>query len=554
MVSIGLTHLGPANANQIQRTRSRLSPARPMPYQKGQILLAGWTIIGIASAALSGPPLNATAMHGVIAFHKGGNLDTAVTIGHVLIRLSTAQLRNLTKAAREELTSSDLRGLARNADTALARFNTDLQSLHDTPDRQPRGLFSILGGALGLFNIWQIHDLKTQLSRSNTRLRGALHQVQALTEFTKKNQEAMMNATRRLWEEDHHLRLIMRWERIQTVLGAFSDVVNSLRTHHLSPAILELVDLPSAWRDFNSKLEQGFESGPVSYFQLTRCPLSFGLNGDELWIAVHVPVRQEHTKPFVIHHPRWLPLIRNQTAYEFHMPGNDLLAISSDGSEYQLMDKEQQSRCIALGPDMYCVGTAAILQKGHHACLVALWEKNWRVAKETCHMSARPARFGAWTVDNKHVAVYAPEPLLFLTKCAGYPVSRQRLVGYVLVWLREGCDAVSETLFLRAGLAGLPHEKTVLVTMDAVDLTDVVDDGNENGTFPVRWPAPVASIRHLVEEAEADAEDSENGPSFWIILALALGGGAAVLAVAFLAYFYYRFRRAARMVSREPVV
>ena len=486
-------------------------------------------------------------MSGVIAFQKGGKLFSAATIGHVLLRFSTARLMTETDRILNGTTAGGLIATARSVAIAQARLAQDLTSVHDTPggERQSRDLLGLIAGGLGLFNMWEVHRLQSRTSKLNTRLSIALHQVEAIRRFQVLEQEAVTNSTRALWKEDRYLRLLMAWERLRAVLLAFSKIVGALGHHKLSPAILGLIDLPSVWEAFVAKIDPEFESGPRSYFQMMRCPLSFGMDGQTLWVALHVPIRRRHNNHFTLYQPRWLPMIKDGRLFQFRKTTSTALAVANDEDEYQYVDQPRPSGCIALGPDLYCVGTAVQLKKGHYGCLPALWEKNWKVVKETCPIIARPARSGAWMVDKNRVAVYAPRPLLFLIKCDKSPVSRARLVGYVLVWLREGCEAMSENLHLRTGLAGLPGQTTIIRTMNFADINEIITE-DENGTAPVHWPLPVSSIKETVDRLD---RESLEGPDILTIIALSLGGGAAVFLGGFLLYFYYRYRKAAQLVK-----
>ena len=118
-------------------------------------------------------------------------------------------------------------------------------------------------------------------------------------------------------------------------------------------------------------------------------------------------------------------------------------------------------------------------------------------------------------------------------------VKSETIQGYQLVWLQEGCQASSREIQLVAGQHGEANEE-VTKTIFMSNVTSFVDQ-KELPHLSLERPVAVKSVEDLVER---QLREGEQGPSWWTLLALALGIMAILVVVGVLAYTYYRWKSA----------
>ena len=514
-----------------------------MSYKEITVLLVIVTVLTARSKA-ENQQVKVEKAAGAIALEKTGTMTRDIMTGHILIKLNTTELFDNVEQIRE----------------AFSKVNGDLgykihkqlysldQALHDTrkqfevEEQRSKRWAGIISGFLGLYNMWEMSNIKAQEESTRTALRTTVHTVEAIRKVqatTTKNLEWMNKKVNKMSKLLHDESLRRTWDEVVQPIQAFVKTARLLLQHQLSPEILELVDLRTEYNEFE-RIQRRMSRRPAleRWQDIFHCEFSMHKLRELVMIAIHIPVIKRTSVKMELYRVGMHPLVHEEKAYYVKSSGYRL-AVSHTEEELMEITKEDLEDCIVLGKDYFCDRAFVIHKNGRTSCLANLYKQDWERTMKTCEMYSRQMEdVEAWNVNRTTFAVMARQPTLLFVTCPEKAIRSVEIVGFNLITLGNGCQASSGEVRLVAGQGSQTRDVSVTIKVTNVTKLALVNiNGDEQ--LSLERPQPVESSEQLVEQQLLTGSKGTT----WFMLAMILAGIALIMVCAVIAYAYWRWKK-----------
>ena len=484
-------------------------------------------------------------------FHKVGEMMTESIYGHIILRFNVSEIRRQTTSLqmiiadikskattdnrnRYDKLSETLRAAEKELDDDM-RFFTVLA-------RRSRSFGEWLGGVLGLWNAYEIHDVKKLEESTREALLIEAHHVDAVQAYAEASHDDLEDLAKRIsrqaalvWSRVDDITETADIEAVVAPVRAISKIAATLTAHRLDPAILSLVDMGKVWSDYSEKTEAaGWHIALDGWQDSFHLPTSYHATTQVLTIAVRLPLVQHGQVGYELLRPTFFPIMHGSNFYDVST-SESVLAWEGTGETYLSVNEETLGRCINAGEKYYCNEAMVVMQGTPQTCLSAIWMSSWSAIRARCRLWSRPAVSSAMRINETHTVVTAPEQVEVQVTCPERPKVVRTVSGQWWLAMEAGCTALTATWEIASRATTTMESETVIVSLH----TNTTAWVGFKDDFEVRTPAPVHSIGNEIAETLRRGESSLPGI---VILAV----GAAVAAVAIVASFigisYLKFR------------
>ena len=478
---------------------------------------------------------------GRMQFQRIGAVYPSSKWGHIIIKIKPQLLHKAILDRKEKATWFNMSMLEHIILRAEKRLDLDMRVFQTRDNRQQRDVFGVLGGMVGLFNLWQTRNIQRLEESTRRALRTTALQVDSLIGSLNQQRRTLLSLQKELREKKAYelkQELALDWLELESHLLAFSDLAQTLIHGKLNRGLFRLIDMDETWHKFVAHQLRLDRLVPFEFhYQLLGCPTTFWTKDNWINLVIHIPTIQKEHRPLGLFRPKWNPVLREGIAYHLQLPDSPLLARTSEG--YWATDEKEIGECFKVAKTHYCMGKTIPLADSRGSCLSALWEGRWETVKARCPMTAQKALPGAWTTARNKVAIYSPNNTLLLTQCKDGKAAHRQIQGYVLVSLMEGCQAAMSGLRI-IGPSNETDRVLETVEVKPEDWSKVMPVMDRDVEISI--PQPVQSVFEKIQDQMAEGED-HTFPL--VIIALVVAAAAFLTALVFLLYFYYRFNRAA---------
>ena len=532
-------------------------PSQATPWTVYVAFIATWICSTTQPVKSTGPVrLTVEPVADEAVFEHVGAVWPSAEWRHIAVSMRrTVLAARLQKVARQA-TRLNMTALLQRVWWAEDQLRRDFALFEAQPvDRMARDVLGVLGGIVGVFNMWSSHRIEARVDANRQALRTTVLQVENVRKYIEEERgqlDALLAAARHTTLESQKNTLLAEWEDVAAHLGWMTDLAADLARGHAGTGLLHAVRMSQEWpRVVAAVHAQGMEPVFPHVHALAACPTTFWMEQQVLKVFIHVPVIGRGLHPFRLFRPLSRPISHGGALFTVAGLDNLRMAVSNDNRTFWEVTTGDLAECLTFGSVHVCLGRAVSLTGPQGTCMAALWAGLMPTILRRCALHALPPDFGAWPLGSNRIAIWAPAPRHLLARCRTGQTMRETIHGYVLVSLPEGCDAISDDWILKGGHTD--HGRVlVTVSVNSSEWGSVLPlDGQ--GNVNVTWPQPVAS---MVEAINRQLEDSEQSLGLWTVLAISLSVIAVSITVLFLIYVYVRFRMAAPATpppAQEPV-
>jgi hypothetical protein len=508
------------------------------------ILLGG---IGCQSIKDKEEAVTITDTNGVILFDKQGEIFMSTHMAHWIIKLELPELDRAFESFRSRILKQDMDKTKetppfRDMNDVYRRYE-DTKSLLAKEEgdriRDDRNILGWVGGLLGLFNTFRIHEITSKQTHEDEAIRATVQEVDAIKDFSKTNDVNIEKMEKKIQEMEQDRFNILRatdreivqgaaWRSIKRRMEAVTDLGQQAVHHLLSPKLDRLVDMRVKWNNFTSALKnQGWEPALDNFQSLFQRKIDVHFDGVILRLVLHVPIKQPEkkgykrlifqNKPFVMagHITKVVTLDR-------------ILALQVESGAYFTMNDNEMNRCEKVRDNYFCKDAYVAFSKPGLTCLDALWTGLWGKVGQHCPLEHQPESTQAWSVTgNRFVALTTEETVMTVT-CTGQEQLVKKIAGMQLVWIRRDCVASLPDLVMIPGSDSVTSSNSFEADVNLTSALYSTETKTDIKKLTLAHPASVQSVKNRVEaELRAGAWTTPEkiilGISLAIVLAIIVG-------------------------------
>jgi len=415
-----------------------------------------------------------------------------------VLRLKRSPRRkNLTKIATKTAFQSA-------SQLAWKKINKKL-SVSEFTIRQPRGAISLALGALGtfmgLYNSYQIRNLKKELEQS----REAHNRLVEVVQTHARHIDELQNTT----EYIKNTIVINRQFNLPTIARYLTDMENNIKqrmnrathviqiaqSHRLAIDFLPAAQLPNLFKKLSKQAKamdhQLVIKRPSDLFQLE---LSYFYDGENMQMLLHVPsVPKDSILRLLKLHPFPLPLNKNYSV----VPNvqDDLLAISAGFNRYSAqLSSVDLLGCHAINNIYLCERHGVLGKQLNNSCLGALYLQDFELVQILCPLFIQPAGEVVRQLLDNWFLIFSPKPQTAYISCRNGTENEAYIKnGITRTFLSPGCKMNLNQHLIQADFSlSLPDDiinftwdwDTTKVTQDLdMYMKQLHDNGNPDPTL-----------------------------------------------------------------------
>ena len=496
----------------------------------------------------------------LFSLENRGSLVAQGSVGHLVYRVSTEEVYRavtLIKSAAHGWTAGtvtrrpELAALCSRIDSLWAGLGRDLRSLPGSSGRtggaaasgrSARDLTGVAGVIGGVLNFFGLQFINHKQEHDREAIRSTVKEVEVLREdmmtndrnihivakeMKKAEKISSLNFGLDIIEEEFHL--------VEAPVRAIRNIIATLPQHRLSPSVEELVDTRRVWEEFVAQQRRaGWTVGAENYYDMFQLPASFWFSPGEIIVAVHVPLHRETAAKFDLFRLRPLPMLQGETIYDVQT-SDEVLALDRGAASHQVWREDELRRCTQFGETYYCTNPSVTYARGSSGCLMHIWRQDATEILKHCAFTARAPGFEAHGVNDTHFLTLSPTSMPMQVQCGQRISKTMDLQGQQLVWIREGCMAVTSHYTLRAPLVQESSSKTVIIKQNLT-----FDDlkFNDSSAFNLERPKRIESQQEKILDILRD----DDGFNFVTLIAIIAAVTAVCIVCIFIIVLYIRVR------------
>jgi hypothetical protein len=304
-----------------------------------------------------------------------------------------------------------------------------------------------LGTFMGLFNTYQIHNLKKELNEQREAHNRLVEVVQEQGNHIQQMDEALDNLKMKFDNLRRSQSFIIGnelgnieeqiWSRINKV----THVIQVAQTRRLAIDFLPAEHLPRLYQQLETQAQainhKLITKQPSDLFQLE---LSYFYDGVNMQLLLHVPtVPIDSILRLLKLHPFPLPLNKNYSVIP--LVQDDLLAISSGFTRYSAqLSSVDLLGCHEINSVYLCERHGVLGKQLNNSCLGALYLQDFELAQELCNLQITPALEIVRQLFDNWFLVFTPFPQTAYVSCRnGTNTETYLKSGITKTYLSPGC-------------------------------------------------------------------------------------------------------------------
>lgn len=410
------------------------------------------------------------------------------------------------------------------------KYHFAMDFFEQTDSRNSRDIASFVGGLLGLYNSYDLHNLARSVGTLTDATEDLTSQFAVLAHHTNATTTALVELAARvqlLQQRESHSDAVAvfraNWEEIEHEVSAFTSLTLGLARHQVDPQLLRIVPLQDSWREAQEQQAARGKRPAFSQFQyLFLTPMSYASSGSSIRIALHVPFVDITAKPWPAFSPRALPFAGKDRLY-WLTDDEGIVAQQPDVDRHLVLHPKELKSAMHFGSTWFLLSGTVRVGREDQSCLGLLWRKDYAAVSAACEIYSRNIYPMAESLNSTTFLVISAEKVLAQIACKGQHVTTTQTQGYQLVSLREECGLATEYYELIPAPRGKDGEVIIHIAPKLELQSPLPYLAQANITLP-RLTVSTERIFGLLAKAR-----QETHFSVWIAIAIA---AAALLAFA----------------------
>ena len=435
-----------------------------------------------------------------------------------------------------ELFKDNLRGMPNVMEEMMLvgrEISEDVDLFEEEARRKARDVISWF---FGIFNWWSESELAARVDQVEANQEMIATTVDAIQDAARENRRNIEGIVEEQVEDRRRWKVKEAWHFLKERLDDVGAVMMAALDHRVSPAIRNLVDVAGAWSEFQGKLRaQGKRSVVRNFLHLLNMKADVVYEGESntLFLVVAIPVVEAGTEPMRRFRWRGGPLMVGEELVEIDEDRDTSLMVDKSGQTYMEKRQDQMEQCVSHGREMVCHGVSVIHTKPGSSCLFAVWSRDIEQSRVLCEFRKVPKRTRAWNLNSTAVVIYVPEKVEATVECMGNPRPPILLEGLEEINFGEDeCQVKLPGISVASGAHGRIREK-VVVKLEGSEIVEI----EEKQTNYTNW-----DFDHISDQVRERIEKKNWSPLQLVTIIMA--SLAVMVVVAFIAYAYFKFRKA----------
>jgi hypothetical protein len=500
--------------------------------QRGFVAVVFVCCVGTAHAmknvtstkGMSTRPIEMEETSGIMLFDLKGEVHLGARTAHLIIVVDLNKLERSFNQFRERIlkqkSSQDVRFTDysfMDMEETWNRYNdsksmlSSIGSTRNTRNRDKRDIGSWLGGLFGMFNQYEIGDIKSKQEHEDEAIRATVHEVEAIKEFAESNERNMKRVEKEIeaLEEDRYaldknmkidLRQRSLWKTIRSKMRAATTLNYGVVDHKMSSETTNLVDLKQIWKKFTGRLKAFRWRAAITQHQhLYARKVDYHLNNARLRITLNIPIVEHNRNGHDLYRFKNRPFMMGEQITQVQTEERYLARQQATGA-YTVLDESDLEDCIREKDSYFCEGSYVAFSHPGQSCLEAVFNRQWNHVKRTCQLVHRPMTTGAWTVSGNRFTVISNETVQITVKCTGLEQMSMSSRGMKLIGVRRDCSLSMPHLTLVPRAGNNKKEIEVVAEMGLSQAVYTEQEGEKVRTLHLEQPTPVESVKVRVQQ------------------------------------------------------
>jgi hypothetical protein len=458
---------------------------------------------------------------GVATFHFQGEVMLQAETQTIIIELPVQRMRERTtelatsiQAQIGKVTKGDevLEAILTELDdyqgrmvTSVSVFATEIEAT------SKRSIEEWIGGLLGLYNTFEMSDIKHRIESTKGAIRKTLLQFDAIEEHEKTSDSSLNKVIDEVNRQHTYMlshrtadHLEAKWRNLRNLYRATLETMRAAASHTLDPAVFSMVNMTKIWRAMKDDLEKAdFVPAIQSYRQLVQLHASFAASRESLYIAVQIPIFKKDTVLYRKYAARVGPLLVEDTVVTV-VPATQEFIVHPETET--LVTTEPREGCTVIGRTEYCNSAHSLQMGATRTCEMALWREEWPKVSHMCGARTEEATPLAWVVNATTFWVILPEETNVVVDCPRLPPVMQRRRGQMIVNLESGCRATAGDIRLKPADFRTPNTTVIRVSLPELRNNSEADEEPEWDVESNLEPADFSFRAEIEKELDKGAD------------------------------------------------
>ena len=430
----------------------------------------------------------------------------------------------------------------------IKRWQRELRSTRNKiareSQRERRGIASWVAGFAGLFNAFQVHQVKGTVENVKTAAGKIVAEVDIIQRHLELDEDnikvlgdRIRKTTRTLWDLGTVEYLLERWTEATASVHAIKKVLRALSAHELAPEITDLFDVEEEWSKLRRRINEAKKKSAIQDWQhVIQLKPAFWVKGEWVTIAVQIPIIEKESPHFTLYKRQAAPIHISDKFYHVLDEIGHIAVNDRSDTVVTISGKKLRDNCERFQRRWFCQGERVETHGKPSTCVHALWRGNIDEIQEVCHLTATRGRQYVTSLNRTTSLWCVTEPTTITTVCKGQATQKKKINTTSLVTVQPGCRALSETFTFVP--AQPPREATELV----IRMTQDTEERNISwGLQSWRLQQPKKIIRR--GKAIQELLDNAEPPLIptWVAAIIAIV--ALVAVVIFIGWLYLLARK-----------
>ena len=482
---------------------------------------------------------------GAHQFENIGEIWLGSRMGQMIFNLELDQVHQQLTDLERHFAQSTLKTKTEKI-AEVKKWDQELKSTRRTianhEGKQKKSLLSWLASFTGLFNTFQIHQVKGTVDN----IKGASHKlvtevdvVQQHLETSDQNintlKEQLKRTQTNMWHFAQDNSIGLAWEKTNKLIRQILELMTELTDHRLSHELTALFDVEKEWTKFiEIAAHQGYTTPFHEWQYLFHLKTAFAVKGNKIVIAVEIPIVKIKQRSRMLFKLVTGPI---HVDNRFYYPTTHAQFVSveslANGAMPVSVDIE---KCTNINFLWFCSGSYVMPHHTPNSCIEAIWLG--KDVQQLCHLIATQQRELVKAINDTTAIWYTSDAVNLVISCNDGRHATARLLTSALVTIDRGC---------RVSTQKFTFASADVNTEDGVRRVVNQQMSSEEGTYTdwgltswsLQQPKKIERRAEEIEEILRNAEP----PLIPVWVAVLLAAIAVVVVLIFILWLYVQARR-----------
>ena len=409
---------------------------------------------------------------------------------------------------------------------------------------EKKSVLSWLGSFLGIFNTFQIHQVKGTVDNVKDASHKIVSEVDIVQQHLMTTDNNIVTLEKQLhktqtdmWHFGQDNLVLEAWSRLEETMHTIEDIMTDLASHRLSHDLTKLFDVGKEW----DKLEQqaarkGFKPIFDDWQFLFHLKTAFAIDNHNIIMAVQIPLvtTQQNGRQL-------LKLTNNpiHMSNKFYYPTktNEFISVESLSHLAKPMAIDVYSQCENLNYQWFCYGSYVQPHQAPNTCSEAIWLGKKADFLRLCHLIAMEETERVIKLNDTTAIWYLTGAVEMVVSCGNGKHVKAYVNTTALITIKRGCRASTPNFTFNTARVETSDIRQVVNHLNE-DKEDAKEDWSL-ATWELQRPGVIKRRAEEIDDLLRNAEP----PLVPVWVAVLLAAIAIIIVTVFVIWLYIQARR-----------